>query len=221
MPNEEEYTIGELATLAGVTPRTIRYYVSIGLLPSPGQSGPGTRYGEGHLARLRLIRRLQREHLPLGEIARRLEGLDDMAVEAALAIEDLGPAQGEESAWVADGTAGPSRRSVLGPAPGSALDYINRLKEEQARPAMPAREPAALASEPRTTRGLPVQAKAIAMGSHEPEGSTGAQRSQWERVTLSQNVELHIRRPLGRLEQKQIERLIRLGRELLEGGDTK
>ena len=98
MPNEQEYTIGELATLAGVTPRTIRYYVSIGLLPSPGQSGPGTRYGEGHLARLRLIRRLQREHLPLGEIAVRLEGLDDVAVEAALAIEDLGPAQGEESA---------------------------------------------------------------------------------------------------------------------------
>jgi hypothetical protein len=49
----------------------------------------------------------------------------------------------------------------------------------------------------------------------------GTQRSQWERVTLSQNVELHIRRPLGRLEQKQIERLVRLGRELLEGRDTK
>ena len=111
MPNEQEYTIGELATLAGVTPRTIRYYVSIGLLPSPGQSGPGTRYGDGHLARLRLIRRLQREHLPLGEIAVRLEGLDDVAVEAALTIEDLGPPMGEGSA---------ARRPTWLPAPGAA-----------------------------------------------------------------------------------------------------
>lgn len=221
MPNEQEYAIAELATLAGVTPRTIRYYVSIGLLPSPGQSGPGTRYGEGHLARLRLIRRLQREHLPLGEIGVRLEGLDDMAVEAALTNEDLDSAQGEEPGSAAEPAAGPRRRSLLGPAPGSALDYINRLKEEQARPAMPPRELAAPASPPRVSRAVPVQAKAIAMGSHEPEASMGAQRSQWERVTLSQNVELHIRRPLGRLEQKQIERLIRLGRELLEGGDTK
>ncbi len=46
-----------------------------------------------------------------------------------------------------------------------------------------------------------------------------SQRTQWERVALSQNVELHIRRPLSRLEQKRIERLIRLGREILEEGD--
>jgi DNA-binding transcriptional MerR regulator len=219
MPNEQEYTIGELATLAGVTPRTIRYYVSIGLLPSPGQAGPGTRYGEGHLARMRLIRRLQREHLPLGEIAVRLEGLDDVAVEAALTIEDLGLPSGEASELAADMAAGPWRRSVLGPAAGSALDYINRLKEEQAKPPMPARELPAPASAPRMAKA--VLAKAIAMSSPEPEEPVGAQRSQWERVTLSQTVELHIRRPLGRLEQKQIERLIRLGRELLEGGDTK
>jgi DNA-binding transcriptional MerR regulator len=219
MPNEQEYTIGELATLAGVTPRTIRYYVSIGLLPSPGQAGPGTRYGEGHLARMRLIRRLQREHLPLGEIAVRLEGLDDVAVEAALTIEDLGLPSGEASELAADMAAGPWRPSVLGPAPGSALDYINRLKEEQAKPPMPARGLPAPASAPRMAKA--VLAKAIAMSSPEPEEPVGAQRSQWERVTLSQTVELHIRRPLGRLEQKQIERLIRLGRELLEGGDTK
>ena len=69
MPTEQEYAIGELADLAGVTPRTIRYYVSIGLLPAPEQAGPRTRYGDGHLKRLRLIRNLQRQHLPLGESA--------------------------------------------------------------------------------------------------------------------------------------------------------
>jgi hypothetical protein len=35
-------------------------------------------------------------------------------------------------------------------------------------------------------------------------------------VALSDNVELHIRRPLGRLDNKRVERLIRIGREILE-----
>jgi hypothetical protein len=52
----------------------------------------------------------------------------------------------------------------------------------------------------------------------EPEPAAGTQRTQWERVTLSPNVELHVRRPSSRAEQKQVERLVRLGRELLEGG---
>ncbi len=112
MPNESEYSIGELAAMAGVTPRTIRYYVSIGLLASPGQAGPQTRYGDSHLARLRLIRKLQREHLPLGEIAQRLDGLDEEAVEQAL------------EAGEADD------------APGSALDYIRQLQSETAAPQM-------------------------------------------------------------------------------------
>ena len=45
MPTDQEYTLQELATIAGVTPRTVRYYISVGLLPSPGQVGPSTRYG--------------------------------------------------------------------------------------------------------------------------------------------------------------------------------
>ena len=77
MPDDQGYSITELAALAGTTPRTVRYYVSTGLLPSPAQAGPATRYGDAHLRRLRLIRRLQGEHLPLAEIRSRLDGLDD------------------------------------------------------------------------------------------------------------------------------------------------
>ncbi len=210
MPTDQAYTISELATLAGVTPRTIRYYLSIGLLPSPGQ-GPGTRYGDGHLARLRLTRRLQREHLPLGEISVRLEGLDDAAVDAALAADETDPSG-----------------SSSGPAPGSALQYIHRLKEAQqeaqrgapgapdARGAPPSRALRSLAPSPAHAAAAPLHEAITA--SPEPEPAAGTQRTQWERVTLSPNVELHIRRPSSRAEQKQVERLVRLGRELLEGG---
>ena len=82
---DDPYSLADLARLADVTPRTVRYYVAQGLLPSPDAAGPATRYGEGHLARLRLIRRLQRDHLPLAEIRARLERMGDDEVEAALA----------------------------------------------------------------------------------------------------------------------------------------
>ena len=68
MPNDTGYAITDLASLAGVTPRTIRYYVSVGLIPAPEQAGRAARYGEDHLRRIRLIRRLQEQHLPLAEI---------------------------------------------------------------------------------------------------------------------------------------------------------
>ena len=68
MPEDERYSLTELADLAGVTPRTVRYYLASGLLPAVGQTGPGSKYTPDHLARLQLIRRLQAEHLPLAEI---------------------------------------------------------------------------------------------------------------------------------------------------------
>jgi DNA-binding transcriptional MerR regulator len=189
MPTDQEYTIAELADLAGVTPRTVRYYISIGLLPAPGQVGPRTMYGHGVLQRLRLIRRLQQDHLPLGEIGTRLEAMDDAAVDTALTADESGAA---ESGTAESGTA------------ESALDYIRRLRAGQARQPAAAPEPPALALAITTARPQPG-----------PEAGT-TQRTQWERVALSDNVELHIRRPLGRLDNKRVERLIRIGREILE-----
>src|ERR1700712_4883229 len=63
----------ELADRAGVSIRTVRYYIQQGLLPKPEARGPGAHYKEEHLDRLLLIKRLQREHLPLAEIRRVLE----------------------------------------------------------------------------------------------------------------------------------------------------
>src|SRR5687767_15838947 len=86
------YSLTELADVAGVTPRTVRYYQTQGLLPSPGSSGPGAKYDDAYLDRLRLIRRLQREHLPLAEIRQRLARLDPAAI-AHLAEEPAPAAQ--------------------------------------------------------------------------------------------------------------------------------
>lgn len=42
------------------------------------------------------------------------------------------------------------------------------------------------------------------------------ERAQWERITLDPDVELHIRRPLTRQQNKRVERLISIARQLLE-----
>ncbi len=90
MPDDDRYSLTELADLAGVTPRTVRYYLAQGLLPAVGPSGPGSKYDPSHLMRLRLIRRLQAEHLPLAEIRRRLDDLTESDIRE-LAADDAPP----------------------------------------------------------------------------------------------------------------------------------
>jgi DNA-binding transcriptional MerR regulator len=61
--------IGELTERASVTPRTVRYYESIGLLPPGEREGHGQHYyTEETLARLRKIDQLKKLGLSLDEI---------------------------------------------------------------------------------------------------------------------------------------------------------
>jgi DNA-binding transcriptional MerR regulator len=62
-------TIGELATKAGVTTSTLRYYDRIGLLPADDRRSGQRRYGEASLRRLVFIGMLQDAGLSLDEIA--------------------------------------------------------------------------------------------------------------------------------------------------------
>ena len=62
--------IGEFARIAGVTPRTVRYYESLGLLSPSEREGSGFRYYTGtELARLQKINALKELGLSLEEIA--------------------------------------------------------------------------------------------------------------------------------------------------------
>ena len=190
-------TLAELATLADVTPRTVRYYVQQSLLPSPG-SGPRARYGRPHLTRIRLIKRLQKQDVPLAKIRSALESLDDAGVERLLSTLQAEPDQ---------------ETFQLGPAMSApAVEYIRGVLE--GRSSLPA-TPARFASLP-LGRHLPHVAESNP--SAPPPGPPSAQmtRSQWERLPLSSDVELHIRRPLSRHQNKQVDRLITFATELFE-----
>ena len=63
-----EYKVSELADKAGVTKRTIHYYISKGLLLPPEGNGVNSTYNEEHLERILLIKKLQSEYMPLNKI---------------------------------------------------------------------------------------------------------------------------------------------------------
>jgi DNA-binding transcriptional MerR regulator len=61
----DSLSIDQLATLGGVTRRTVRFYVQKGLLPGPIGAGRGATYTADHLQRLIRIRDLQAAGVPL------------------------------------------------------------------------------------------------------------------------------------------------------------
>lgn len=90
-PPEERYLIGQLATLAGVKPDTIRFYERSGLLPKPGRSPNGYRtYGKPALDEIRFIRKAQSLGFSLDEIRRilNLRGLGKTTCRCVMAMAE-------------------------------------------------------------------------------------------------------------------------------------
>ena len=234
---DDPYSIADLARLADVTPRTIRYYVAQGLLPSPESAGPATRYGDGHLARLRLIRRLQRDHLPLAEIRIRLEQMGDVDVQALLDVTAsvvADPAQSGEAtlsyvqalmtkAGVSPSVPGGARESavpyVTPPArsvraiPGAAA--LAALKPPTAAPPAGFYMDASETIAPAPVADLAAAAATLAVSAAAPRSVAG-DRSTWERLVISADVELHVRRPRDRGAHNRVDQQARIAPELFD-----
>lgn len=175
LPPPEPLDLPGLSDRTKISPRTIRFYIQQGLIPAPDARGPGAHYGLEHVDRLRLIKRLQQEHLPLSEIRRRIEKLSPDDVKRILAAE-------------------PER------VPDSARDYVRRVLSEGIG-SVKAAEPLATYS-----RSAPLP--------RDRTRPTLAARSQWERFAFAPDVELHVRRPVSREDNRKIERLLEAAREI-------
>ena len=194
-----EFDIKELSERSKTTPRTVHFYVQQGLLPPAGSPGPGARYGEGHVSRLKLIRLLQKQHLPLAEIAKRLKGLTDEQVRELL-----------------DETK--ARRANQG---GSALEYIRNVLQDQSarRSDAPDMVPAFLRRDGGAMHARLSGAVAAASPADGAAASAEPSRSQWERYTLTDGIELNVRRPLARSEQRMLTRLLDAARRIFHTGE--
>jgi DNA-binding transcriptional MerR regulator len=174
----DQLDINTLSRETGVPVRTIRYYLAEKLLPASAGRGPAASYGPGHRDRLRLIRRLQDAHQPLGEIQKRLQALDDAGVAAALA----------ESGAVNEA-----------PEPITAYDYVRQVLGKSPRHSEPPIDVAR--PEPTATSAPPPTAQ-------QPH------RSTWERIALHPDIELHVRRPLARADQRRLDALLEQAQRL-------
>jgi DNA-binding transcriptional MerR regulator len=195
MNTEARFSLADLARVVGVTPRTVRYYIVQGLLPGANEPGPAAWYDDRHASRLRLIRELQRQHLPLAEIRTRLAELGDDDVTELLASEASKPQTSESS----------------------ALDYIRTILGAES--ASPPPEPQTARSLPRRmTLARPMASPPFVVWSIADLAAPSApttERSQWDRIALTNDIELHMRRPLSRLDNKRVERLITIARQVL------
>ena len=190
MSSDTAFTIGELAQAAGVTTRTIRYYVAQGLLPPPHGGGRVASYGEGHLHRLELIKLLKQEYLPLNEIKALLACLDDDAVTGLLKEKRQPPPT------PAPGAAKEYLQALLNP-PAESSPLLRQIAADKAvRPSEPspsARTPAAPSRSGRLARRSPVSAE----NARPDEATSSAQEAatEWQRYSLHPDVEVHVRQP--------------------------
>jgi len=195
MPDSEDLDLAELAKAADVTPRTVRYYVQQGLLPSPGTRGPGTKYDRALLERLQLIKLLQREHWPLSKIREHLDALDEDGVRRELGQppELPLPSLSDSALKYVRGVLGRHRQAAGAPA-------------EQREPSLFDQKPRALGA-----AGAPEAGAA--------SGKWQVTKSTWERIRLTRDVELSIRRPLTREQNKLVDRLLEAARRIFSEED--
>ena len=74
MSDDPRYSIQDLADLADVSRRTVRYYVQEGLIPAPLGVGRGPHYAPVHLQRLLEVKELQSSGCTLDEIRAAVDG---------------------------------------------------------------------------------------------------------------------------------------------------
>jgi DNA-binding transcriptional MerR regulator len=212
---DERLGLAELTEAAGVSARTVRYYVAEGLLSPPVAAGAKSFYSRGHLDRLRLIARFKASYLPLKEIRRRLAALDDAGVRAQL----VEPLHG------ADASAGEER--------DSAASYVGRLLQPSPRPLPASPFPSSATMPPSMPPSGPAGSYYALMTPFESaevaSRELGASQLEdfeataepmiddhgaWRRVSLGHDAELLIREEAYRRQRDRVEWLVTWARKV-------
>ena len=216
---DDQLLISELAERAGVSVRTIRFYISEGLLPAPQAHGRYSLYDEEYLTRIELIKLLKNAYLPLKEIKRMVESLSKEEIASMLhQLSEPGEASTDASTPAASPTQAPapapqaSSNYTEAPPAGAAikesglpqaLDYIARVLKSQSTPVSkgtPPVPPSAQARPAPAPMGQPARPLMRARASL-PEADSGETAgapapqpeevaSSWRRYTIQPGVEL-------------------------------
>ena len=209
-PDETTLTLAEMTRAAGVSVRTVRYYIAEGLLPPPLGAGRGSVYTRGHLDRLRLIANLKTAYLPLKEIRQRLAGLDDVQVRRLLATGTAAT-----PATPSPGGAGFEWHHLAGAGEAAHADRHGREEPWQSPPMMMAAS--AHVSPPGPEPPPEPEPPSLLMGVATPltpSGPADGESDAWRRVRLSDDAELLIRDTAYRRRRDLVDWLIRWARKV-------
>jgi len=217
--DEIRISISELADAAGVSVRTVRYYITEGLLPPPVTAGAKSYYTEEHRDRLIVIGRLKDAYLPLREIRRQLSEMDDGAIHEMATSKELTestvdsemrhsglPHRADEHGGLAENHFSLfSDVEIESPRPerasrqrDSASDYISRVLKRA-----PAHAPAPLPAPtlpPRPVR--PVEHDVV-------------DHANWRRIEIGDGAELLIREDLYHRRRDKVSWLVDWARKVL------
>jgi DNA-binding transcriptional MerR regulator len=204
--NPDGYSLNELTEATGVTSRTVRYYVSEGLLPPPVAAGPRSYYTESHKQRLRLIGLMKDAYLPLREIRRRLLEINDD--EVADAIAELGGEDAELANQPVEQVKMRYSRMAELPTPQVSEAPLEHL-EPQTWPFVNSRpgeyeEP--VPQEPAWRLPRPIKA-----ARHEPHSS-----SVWRKLEIGDSAEFLIEEHLYQRRKEQVDALIIWAQRILD-----
>ena len=195
----DELLIHELAARAGISVRTIRYYIDEGLLPQPNYQGKYSYYSLRYLDRLELIRRLKESYLPLREIREIMSSLTDDQVKRRL--KELPPSNPK---FTNEQT--PDQPNTR---PGAeALKYINRLMDDQTKyrtkGTVNQPQPTFLTHRELTNKQNISMKEQISTDNDET----------WHRVSLAPGVELHYRRPMDPDTESLVKQLVSFAKRI-------
>jgi DNA-binding transcriptional MerR regulator len=193
--DDERYSLTELAEAAGVSARTVRYYITEGLLSPPVMGGHRSYYGRAHLDRLIVIGLLKDAFWPLREIRKRIASVDDADLPGMIAqlrsdADDQFEVAGEadaELAWSGD--------ALESPAPLSSASEYLRFAEQA---------PAVSASLRRKS-----------LGSHAPAPPPAPEERRWRRIAINSDAELTVADDLYLRKRERIDALIEWARRVL------
>lgn len=243
MTDEHHYTISELAQVADVTPRTIRYYTTEGLLPPPDTRGRYALYSDTHLLRLRLIARLKDAYLPLSEIKTRLEHISNEQMQQLLITEAQPTPPNNASDYIAQvlgkrnmpppiGVETSRKRarnlgvtdhpSMQAHAPFDQVSPKEENKEILPQPPLQLGYVESISEENSVQRPTSLLSRLAPPDQTNPEDATGEileTSERWQRIVLAPGVELHILEPMTPKQREQIEQLITHARTWLENND--
>ena len=210
---DDPYSLADLARLAGVTPRTVRYYVAQGLLPSPEQAGPAHPLRRGPP-------RAPAAH-PAPAAGPPAARGDPGAAGAAGGRRGRAAGRGDGRGSGRRADAGPRRsrsstdlmaQSGVQPRVAMARDVPLAAGERDLRAADPGRVSRQPRAAPRRRRPRPGarrrrRSAAVPPSTPAEPRSPAVDRSTWERLAITPDVELHVRRPLDRRTNKRVEQL--------------